>query len=355
MNKIFRVITAVLAMLATASCMQWDYGKFEEDFDTADHGLFVVCEGNFQYGNATLSHYDPQRRSVQNEVFMRANGMKLGDVAQSMTVYGGKAWIVVNNSHVVFAINPDTFREVGRIEGLNSPRYIHFISDTKAYVSQLWDNRIYIVNPSTYSVTGTILVPEMEASTGSTEQMVQIGDYVYCSCWSYQSRIIKIDTRTDSVTTSLEIGRQPRCLVADSRGKLWTITDGGYEGSPAGREAPTLKCIDPQRFAVEKEFKFRATDSPSGLLASADGNTLYWINRHVWQMSVNATRLPVKPLLKERGTMYYALTVSPADNHLYVADAIDYQQQGKIYRYDTDGTLVDEFYVGITPGSFCWK
>ena len=36
----------------------------------------------FQYGNATLSYYDPETRTVENEVFHRANAFKLGDVAQ---------------------------------------------------------------------------------------------------------------------------------------------------------------------------------------------------------------------------------------------------------------------------------
>ena len=39
----------------------------------------------------------------------------------------------------------------------------------------------------------------------------------------------------------------------------------------------------------------------------------------------------------------------------YVADAIDYQQQGIVYRYSSEGELIDEFYVGIIPGAFCWK
>jgi hypothetical protein len=38
-----------------------------------------------------------------------------------------------------------------------------------------------------------------------------------------------------------------------------------------------------------------------------------------------------------------------------VADAIDYVQQGKIYRYDASGYLISEFYAGIIPGAFCWK
>lgn len=40
---------------------------------------------------------------------------------------------------------------------------------------------------------------------------------------------------------------------------------------------------------------------------------------------------------------------------MYVADAIDYQQQGVVYRYTAKGEPVDEFHVGVAPGAFCWK
>ena len=166
--------------------MKWDYGDTVEDFNATGAGLFITNEGNFQYGNASLSYYDPETKQVQNEVFFRANGMKLGDVAQSMTIHNDLGWIVVNNSHVVFAIDLRTFKEVGRITNLTSPRYIHFVSDEKAYVTQLWDNRIFIVNPRRYEITGYIECPGMTPGSGSTEQMVQYGQYVYVNCWSYQ-------------------------------------------------------------------------------------------------------------------------------------------------------------------------
>ena len=215
------------ATLSLTACMKWDYGDAVEDFNATGAGLFITNEGNFQYGNASLSYYDPETKQVQNEVFFRANGMKLGDVAQSMTIYDNKGWVVVNNSHVIFAIDLNTFKEVGRIENLTSPRYIHFLSDEKAYVTQLWDNRIFIINPRTYEITGHIQVPDMTMESGSTEQMVQYGKYVYCNCWSYQNRIIKIDTETDQVVDELKIGIQPTSLVMDKYNKMWTITDGG--------------------------------------------------------------------------------------------------------------------------------
>ena len=351
---IISMVVAIMLTVAFTSCMKWEYGTMEE-FRVSESGLFICNEGNFQYGNASLTYYDPETGDVQNEVFYRANAMKLGDVAQSMVIRDGVGWIVVNNSHVVFAIDISTFREVGRITNLSSPRYIHFISDTKAYVTQIWDNRIFIVNPKTFEITGHIVCPNMTMEAGSTEQMVQYGDYLFVNCWSYQNRILKIDTRTDSIVAELTVGIQPTSLALDCNGKLWTVTDGGFAGSPYGYEAPALYRIDAESFTIEKQFSFKLGNDPSELQISSDGRTLYWINEDIWAMDVTAERVPVRPVIESRGTKYYGLTVSPTNGDIYVADAIDYQQQGAVYRYTAEGELVDEFYVGIIPGAFCWK
>lgn len=349
-----KIITSLCIIALLSGCMKWDYGE-SEDFNTSGSGLFITNEGNFQYGNASLSYYDPATNTVENNVFFRANGMKLGDVAQSMSIWGNRGWIVVNHSHVVFAIDPDTFKEKGRIENLTSPRYIHFVNDRKAYISQLWDNRIFIVDPTTYSITGHITVPDMPMESGSTEQMVQLGRYVYCNCHSYQNRIIKIDTESDRVVESLTVGLQPNSLVLDRNGKLWCMCDGGYEGSPYGQESPSLYRIDAETFTIERKFGLKPGTSPSELQLDGTGNHLYWINDDIWRMDITAGRLPVRPFLKNHGTKFYGLTVNPANGEVYVADAIDYQQQGIIYRYTSEGELIDEFYVGIIPGAFCWK
>lgn len=354
MRKCRYIGCVVTLLLLCTACMKWEYG-IEEEFSASGDGVFITNEGNFQYGNASLSYYDPTTMTVENEVFNRANAMKLGDVAQSMIIHDNVGWVVVNNSHVIFAIDINTFKERGRITNLTSPRYMHFLSDEKAYVTQLWDNRIFIVNPKRYEIIGYIECPGMTMENGSTEQMVQYGKYVYVNCWSYQNRILKIDTETDRVVDELVVGIQPTSLVLDKNNKMWTITDGGYENSPYGYEAPTLYCIDAETFTIEKQYRFRLGDKASELQLNRAGDMLYWLNDDVWAMSVDDTRLPIRPFLESKGTIYYGLTVSPGNGDVYVADAIDYQQPGKVYRYTSDGILQDEFYVGIIPGAFCWK
>ena len=360
------IAAAWCAVLLLAACESAGPAE-KEDFDTGGSaGVFCLCEGNMNAGNASLSYYDPAARTVQNEVFYRANGAKLGDVAQSIFLREGRVFIPMDNSGVIWAIDADTFRVEGKLEAASSqhpdennhivaPRYIHFLSDEKAYVTQIWDNRIFIVNPKRYEITGYIECPDMTAESGSTEQMVQYGKYVFVNCWSYQNRILKIDTETDRVVGQLTVGIQPASLAMDRNNKLWTVTDGGYEGSPYGYEAPSLYRIDAETFSVEKQFRFRKGDSPSEMQLNGTRDTLYWIDRDVWRMPVAGEQLPVRPFLEYKETKYYGLTVDPTNGDVYVADAVDYQQQGVVYRYTAKGEPVDEFHVGVAPGAFCWK
>ncbi len=135
----------------------------------AGEGMFIINEGNFMYANASLTYYIPGSGKTENEVFIRANGINLGDVAQSMSIYGDNGYIVVNNSGVIFVIDPDTFRLKGSITGLISPRYIHFIDARKAYVTDLYQEKITIVDPQAFRISGHIPTPGHR----STEKMVQ--------------------------------------------------------------------------------------------------------------------------------------------------------------------------------------
>ena len=364
MRWLHQISICILAVLL-ASCMRWEYGE-QERFNILDGGVFITNEGNFTYGGASLSFYNPDSKHIENELFYRANAMKLGDVAQSMVVRNGIGWVVVNNSHVVFAVDVETLREVGRITDLPSPRYIVFASDEKAYISQIDSDRIIVVNPKTFQITGEIVCPmTTEYRTGSTEQMVIVGDYLYVACWSYQKRILKIDTRTDNVVDYKDIGLQPKAIVVDKNGKLWVVSDGGYEGNAIGYEPAKLYRINPENLEVEQTFELglnssgNATRSASRLKINDKGDILYWIDGGVWRMAIDATELPTEPFIKPivgvNRSLFYALGVAPDTEEVYVGDALDYQQRSIIYRYSSDGELLDSFTAGVIAGDFCWK
>ncbi len=351
-NKIKLILPLFFLFLAVAACM--DYDPFaKKAYRISGNGLFITNEGNFQYGNASLSYYDTDTREVENDVFFQANGRKLGDVAQSMAIHDGKGYVVVNNSGAVYVIDLETFQILGGITKLTSPRYIHFVNDTKAYITDLYAPTITIFNPQTLQKTGYIDTKGHK----STEQMVQYGKYVFTNCWSYDNKILVIDTETDTMVDEITVGIQPTSLALDKYGKIWTVTDGGYEGSSYGYEAPALYKIDAATRTVEKTFTFKKGQQASEVVLNGERDTLYFINEDIWRMDVTALRMPVRPFLKSPGenSIYYGLTVDPYTSEVYVADAIDYQQRGAIFRFTPEAVPVDTFKVGIIPGAFCFK
>lgn len=340
-------IFIALCALAFGGCIEYGAPSLER-FDVADSpGLFILNEGNFMYGNASLSYYDFGSGECMNDVFMRANGAKLGDVAQSMTIHGGRGYVVVNNSGAIYVLDLSTFEVCGIIRGLVSPRYIRFVSDEKAYVTDLYAARISVVDPRANAVVGSI-------DTGvhkSTERMVQYGRYVFVCCWSYDDTILVVDSQTDEIVREIAVGRQPDSMVLDRNGRVWCLCGGGLSADAQA----SLWRIDAETQRVDKVFYFAENRAPSELCIDGGGENLYFLDYDVITMSVDADALPQQPLIDNRGTIYYGLAVDPHSGDIYVADAVDYVQDGTVYRYTRMGVFVDSFRVGITPGAFCFK
>ena len=372
--KRFGYFCGVLSALCIIGCSNDEPVCNEPGFGAKEESLVVINSGNFMYSNSSLTVWN-EEDGVDQDVFATANGFKLGDVAQSATVHGDLLWIVVNNSNIIYAVDRTTYKEVGRIDsGITSPRYIHFVSDDKAYVTQMYTNKIAIVDPKTYSVTGYIDLRTGGIGDGSTEEMVQVGDYVCVNQWSSGNCIAKIDTRTDEELDAYRIGIQPYSIVKDYEDYLWVLCDGGaWAENPAGYEAPTLVKMSLTSRVVGhedwweklREFEFPLGASVSKMCTNGIGTRLYFIvNEYdeegknvggVYMLDVTEQYPQFKIVVPSEGRYLYSLTVSPNTEDIFVADALDYQQAGVIYRYSKDGRLLGQFEAGVIPSAYAWN
>lgn len=307
------------------------------EISSFENGVFVVHEGNFQGGNASVSFLHKGNEIMANGVFTSVNGIPLGDVGQSMTTHMGMGYIVVNNSSKIEVVSLSDFTSLGTITGLSSPRYISIVNHTSAYVSDLSSNVIAIFNPHTLAVTGAISV------NGQVEELVNTNSGLIAA-GTGANQVYKINTTTNTLEDSVAVGIGPTNLVVDVNGKVWVMTNGGW-----GTEEPKLVRIDPGDMSVELSLDFTLSDFPSSLKTNATGNSLYWSNGGVFKMGVTETAIPTAAYLS---TASYKVNADPETDMIYVSDAGDFNSTGKIYRYEANGTPVDTFDVGVIPGEF---
>jgi len=183
-------------------------------------GVFITNEGNFNSGNASVTFYDLETQAVQEKIFETANNQQLGDVLQSMTVIEDKAYLVLNNSQKVEVVNLNDFSSVGTIGDLITPRYLTPIDATTAYVSDIFGAAISVVDLTSQQEMAKI--PFGSAS----EEMVKIGNEMFVAQPSLSintkkssNQIFVINTNTNQVTDSIQVGYNPSEIEVDQRSR----------------------------------------------------------------------------------------------------------------------------------------
>ena len=350
------LIAALVCCISGSSCEKHPVDLDDEGFGF-DRGVFIVNEGQFLSSNASISFFNTETDSVQNHVFYRANQAPLGDVAHSMFIWQDEAYIVVNNSGKVYRTSRHDMTYRGKITGLTSPRYLAISStgqgNPKAYVSDLYSGKIMVTDPLEGVVVDSI---DIRGTAGrlSSEQMIIHNARLYVACWSYSDQVLVVDTPTDLLIDSIRVGKQPNSMVMDKYGFLWVLSDGGYPFSPHGQERASLARVNLASHQVETMKTWDDIRvSPTDLCINPAGDSLFFIGEGVYKVSLDMEGFNAA-LIAENGRKFYSLGVDPADGTVYVGDAVDYQQDGWVYRFSPNGTAIDSFRTGVSPGYFCF-
>lgn len=318
-------------------------------------GVFVVNEGNFNSADGSITHIAPNGIEASQSIFNTTNdGAILGDVVQSMAIHNELAYIVVNNSNKVEVVNANTFEREYTLDAL-LPRYFTVLNG-KGYLTE-WvsfgeKGRVSVLNLESRMIESTI-----ETDFGA-EFILAVRGSLYVSN-SFTNTISVINPTSNSVIATIELSGSVTQLVVDENEKIWAISAGTTDFSvdpPLANNDGKLIRLDPDTNTVEAELQLNANVS-SRLAINASGNTLYILRgTSVFAIPTNGFSGTLEPLITQSDAIgFYGIGIEPGSDYIYVGDARGFQGNGQVYRYFSDGTLIDSFNSGRGPNGFVFK
>jgi len=318
-------------------------------------GVFISNEGQFQTGTGTVSFFNRESKTVENDIFQTVNSRPLGNILQSIEIHNNKAYLVVNNAKKVEVVQAWDFKEVGTIQGLEMPRYFIGIDDKKGYVSQ-WgaggvDGSVKVIDLQTNTVIKTIQVGK------GAEKMLKVDNKVFVSCnggFSSENRVFVIDTQKDEVSATISTPENPNGLALDANNKIWVTCNGRsqWNGTASVTVSPAqLIRINPNTNQIEQSFAFNL-HGLSNLAINAGKNVLFYsYNRRVFSQNINSG-LSANPLINRS---FYGLGYDATTDMLYAAVAGNFSTNSKFIRFGVSGVAIDSMNVGIAPNGFYFK
>jgi len=310
-------------------------------------GTYVINEGGFSANNASISYIDASGE-VHNDIYSLENdGVLLGDVAQSMLVYNGSTYIVVNNSSKIVKVNSETFEHQSVLGSLEMPRHM-VIHNGSIYLTQ-WvgfgvSGKVSVIDPASLTIIDEIpagIAPEKMLVKGNRLFVVNSND----------SSMTVINTSGNEVDTTVAVGDWPAGIYEGADGNLWILCMGvpSWAGTATSGE---LVVIDPDDYSVVKQMDFGSTSAnPNYFASDANGGNMFcYFNGGVYRIENSAAALPA-PLFQAPAGIY-GLGVHPATGNIYVADAGNFSSNGWVYTYSQGGQAIDSVQVGVAPNGF---
>lgn len=328
-----RCYAAILILLLLISSCDKPKSFGKEDHFLSE-GILISNEGNFQWGNASVSFYDEEKDTLLQDVFQSVNQRPLGDVLQSIYLDDKHAYLVVNNSGKIEVVDKHSFDLQYTISGFMSPRYFQIVGPDKAYVSDLYADKIAVVDLNSNEIISHI------SCEGWTEEMVQIDDLVYVA--NLDSNLIHvIDAKNDFIVRDYTIPFDLNSLKIDSHNRLWV--------SGAHDQMGYVSIIDPLTMNVLNTYSVDS-ETPTNLWVSQDSKSAYFLSNGLWYIDLTIENSNPRLVIPSDGNLFYGFSVF--SDKIYLADAVNYVQKGRVLVYDLSYSLVDEWEVGIIPSEF---
>jgi hypothetical protein len=318
--------------------------------------VIVINEGNFSSATGSVSVYNSIKKLPTLGVFEVANGFPVAGTIQNMVAFGDSYYVVTNASDKVLRVKNTDFSLIKnfRNEGGNT----NFINP---YNFVGVGNKGYVANWGTYNNTtfafenGFITILNLDNNTiiskialsGQPQNVLVFNNNLYVSL-AGTDKIAVFNTANDTKITDITVGFGADKMLLDKNNKIWVLCGGG-----------NLVRVNPANNVVEQTFSNVPVSGYNEKMVLNDAkDKIYWLITpfgqpcKVYTMDISATNIPTNAIITRDNL--YGLGIDK-NNILYVGDSKGFTSNGVVYRYDAQGTFLDQFSAGIAPNGFVFR
>lgn len=284
-----------------------------------------------------MTAYTPANGERQQQIYQARHDNPLGDVLQDMQEQAGAYYLVLNNSGLIRKVDTLSWQEEAVISDVGAPRFLA-MNDSLGVVSQLFRAEVLVLHLAEARVLKTLAMPRPTGAVRFWQQhfVVLAGDYV-----------VLLDSQAESRLRERKLSGTLRQMVEDRQGNLWILSS-----STAGSRLWRLG--HPQDSL--RSFPLPAGRAGEFLAYNAQQNSL-WVATAgaVYRYDITVNGLSESLMIRGNWQSLYGFGLDPRQGEVYLSDALDFDQPADIYRYDSNGTLLDQFKGGLITNGFYFE
>lgn len=329
------LVSFLLALILVLNACEREDDK---PLDNYSSGVFVTNEGG------TVDHYNRTIGGIKNNIYgIENNGATLGGSISSIGFNGDTAYIVVSSANKLAMVSYKTFKSIGNIEGLTTPRYFVNINATYGYISD-WGTdgltgTIKVLDNATKKVARTVPIGK------GTDEMLKIGNSVWVINNGGQgkdSTLVIVNALQDTILKRIQVGANPNSIVQDINGDIWVLCGGNNN---VGKLIKIRNYVIEYSFDVPQGAKSLALDDKKSNLYFIADNKIYKKDLYNFGATTPSVFLSPAYFVKPNIVGFDTQT-----GYMYCGDAKEGKSEGKLYIYNpSTKAVIDSVKTGVTP------
>ena len=308
--------------------------------------VWVLNEGNFLAGNGSIDVFNIADEETVNSVYSAAATI------QSAVFFEDAMYLITNAPDRLDILSEDLQEIASITEGLDNPIDFAGIGN-QGFISN-WGNiaTAFSDNPDSYIAVvnlGNNTVVDSVMLDVRPQKLLAFDGKVFIANEGGNS--VSVLDPTDLSLEEISLPSGPSDFVLDNQDQIWVLCTSGH-----------LVEIDPQTLTLGSEISGLTTGGFNEKIAiDGTGTVVYFLGganaTFTGQTTVYKVDLStenVSPFV-ENGFSLYGIGVNPESNNVYVGDSNAFQSTGTGFRYDENGSLINQFPTGIGPNGFMFQ